>query len=80
MGLYHVSSGRLSKFALLQLLREAYGLDITVEPDESFVLDRSLLGAKLESAIGYNCPAWSTMLTQLANDPTPYQLPSAMSA
>jgi dTDP-4-dehydrorhamnose reductase len=79
-GLYHVSSGRMSKFALLQLLRDAYGWDVNVEPDESFVLDRSLLGSKLENAIGYKFPTWSTLLSQLINDPTPYPIPGAMSA
>ena len=79
-GLYHVSSGRISKFALLKLLRDAYGLDVNVEADESSVLDRSLLGAKLENAIGHECPTWSTLLSQLVNDPTPYPVPRAMSA
>lgn len=78
-GLFHVSSGRISKFALLELLRDAYGLEVTIERDETLVLDRSLLGAKLENAIGPYQLSWPAMLSQLVNDPTPYELPRVMS-
>ena len=71
-GLYQVSSVRMSKYELLTLLRDAYGLDITVDPDRSYVLDRSLTGDKLKAAIGYQCPPWSQLLSQLVADPTPY--------
>jgi len=78
-GLYQVSSSRMSKFSLLQLLCEAYDLAVAVDPDESVVVDRSLLGTKLENAIGYHCPDWSTLLSQLISDPTPYRLPGQIS-
>jgi dTDP-4-dehydrorhamnose reductase len=75
-GLYHVSSGRVSKYALLTMVRDAYDLDITIEPDRSYVLDRSLAGEKLKAAIGYKCPPWSQLLSQLIGDPTPYPAPA----
>jgi dTDP-4-dehydrorhamnose reductase len=77
-GLYQVSSGRISKYDLLIMLRDAYDLDITVKPDPSYVLDRSLTGDKLKAAIGYECPPWTQLLSQLTADPTPYPLPQAL--
>jgi dTDP-4-dehydrorhamnose reductase len=77
-GLYQVSSGRISKYDLLIKLRDAYDLDITVKPDRSYVLDRSLTGEKLKAAIGYECPPWSELLSQLTADPTPYPMPQAL--
>lgn len=71
-GLFQVSSERMSKNDLLELIREAYGLDIQIEPDESVVIDRSLTGDRLEAAIGYHCPPWPELLSQLVSDPTPY--------
>jgi dTDP-4-dehydrorhamnose reductase len=71
-GLFQVSSGRMSKNDLLKLIREAYALDIDIEPDDSVVIDRSLIGKKLEGAIGYRCPSWPSLLSQLTSDPTPY--------
>lgn len=74
-GLYQVSSGRMSKYDLLTMVRDAYDLDITIEPDRSYVLDRSLDGEKLKAAIGYECPTWSQLLSRLVADPTPYPMP-----
>jgi dTDP-4-dehydrorhamnose reductase len=71
-GLFHVSSGTMSKHDLLQLLKRGYGLDLTVVPDETVVIDRSLDGRKLEAAIGYKSPPWEEMVEQLVTDPTPY--------
>jgi dTDP-4-dehydrorhamnose reductase len=71
-GLFHVSSGTMSKHDLLQLVKTGYGLDITIEPDETVVIDRSLDGRKLEAAIGYKSPSWEEMVDQLVADPTPY--------
>jgi dTDP-4-dehydrorhamnose reductase len=71
-GLYQVSSGRIDKYELLCLLRDAYSLDVVIEPEETTVLDRSLSGARFEAATGYRFPTWPVLLEQLVNDPTPY--------
>lgn len=71
-GLFQVSSGRMSKYDLLQLIREAFALDIEIEPDDGLFMDRSLTGDKLEAAIGYRCPPWSELLSQMVSDPTKY--------
>ena len=71
-GLYQVSSGRICKYDLLCRIKKAYSLNIDVEPVDEPQNDRSLVGSKLAAAIGYECPTWDELLTQLVNDPTPY--------
>ncbi len=71
-GLYQVASAAISKFDLLCLLREAYGLDVAIHPDSKFVCDRSMKGDKFEKAIGQSCPPWPELVSELANDDTPY--------
>jgi len=71
-GLYHVAAEAISKFELLQMLRQAYGLDIDVVPDDEFFCDRRLRAEKIRAATGYICPAWPDLVAELANDPTPY--------
>jgi dTDP-4-dehydrorhamnose reductase len=72
-GLYQVSSGRISKFELLCHLRDGYGLQIEVEPDDGLVNDRSLDGSRFAAATRYQCPPWERLITQLVSDPTPYE-------
>ena len=72
-GLYQVASDPISKYDLLCLLREAFALDIQIEPDDREVSDRSMRSEKLRQAIAYQCPAWPILATQLSADNTPYE-------
>lgn len=72
-GLYQVVAAPISKYDLLRSIRDACGLDIEIEPDETEVSDRSLRGEKLRAAIGYEAPAWTELTAQIAQDPTPYE-------
>ena len=72
-GLYQVASRSISKHDLLSLIRDTYKLEIDIIPDSTFVIDRSMTGAKLEAAIGYRCPPWNELIAELASDPTPYE-------
>lgn len=72
-GLYHVSSGRISKYELLCRLNAAFDLGKEIVPDDSFTCDRSLRGDKLRAAIGYVCPSWDVLLAELTEDRTPYE-------
>jgi dTDP-4-dehydrorhamnose reductase len=72
-GLYQVASRPISKCELLRLLRDAYKLDVEIVPDQTEVCDRSLNGDKLRQAVGYVCPLWPELVSQLASDETPYQ-------
>jgi dTDP-4-dehydrorhamnose reductase len=72
-GLYQVASEPISKYDLLCLLREAYRLDVRVEPDDLEVSDRSMRCDRLRAAIDYKCPPWPVLVRQLAEDNTPYE-------
>lgn len=71
-GLYQVVSEPISKYDLLLGLREAYGLDIEIAPDDAEISNRGMRGDKLRAAIGYQAPPWPELLAQLARDTTPY--------
>jgi dTDP-4-dehydrorhamnose reductase len=71
-GLYNVSSARISKFALLTMVKQTYRTNTSIEPDDSVFIDRSLAGDKLKNAIGYEPPPWPQLLKELVGDPTPY--------
>lgn len=71
-GLYQVASEPISKYDLLCLLREAYRLDVEIEPDDAETSDRSMRGDSLRAAIAYKCPPWPALVRQLAEDKTPY--------
>src|ERR1035437_7974795 len=71
-GLYQVASQPISKFDLLRLLRDAYRMDVEIEPDDDEVCDRSMLGAKFVEATVFICPQWPELVDRLVADPTPY--------
>jgi dTDP-4-dehydrorhamnose reductase len=72
-GLYQMASDLISKYDLLCLLREAYRLDVLIEPDDLEVSDRSMKCDRLRKAIAYKCPTWPVLVNQLADDKTPYE-------
>ena len=72
-GLYQVASEPISKHDLLCLLREAYRLDVRIEPDDLEASDRSMSCERLREAIDYKCPPWPALVRQLAEDDTPYE-------
>lgn len=71
-GVRHVAAQPIDKLALLTLVKDTYGLDIEIEPDESFVCDRSLDGSRFNAEVGYTAPSWPQMIARLHADPTPY--------
>lgn len=73
-GLYHVSSTPISKYNLLNLVKQAYNLNIEIEPDESTNCDRSLQSERFREATGLLPPFWSAMIEQMCRDMTPYIL------
>lgn len=72
-GLYQVTSDTITKYDLLQLIVDRFGLDIRVEPDDDFFCDRSLVGERFHEATGYRCPSWPQLVEELRTDPTPYR-------
>jgi dTDP-4-dehydrorhamnose reductase len=71
-GIYHVASSPIAKYDLLVLLNRAYGRGLTIEPDESVRIDRSLDGTRFRDATGYTAPDWPAMIAGMAADETPY--------
>lgn len=71
-GLYQVASPAITKYDLLTLIRDAYGLDVEVAPVEGELVDRSMSGEKFREATGIPEPTWEALVQELAADPTPY--------
>jgi dTDP-4-dehydrorhamnose reductase len=71
-GLYQVASEPISKFHLLQLVRDAFALPVDVVPSDDEVSDRTLIGGRFVDATGYVTPSWPQLIQELADDPTPY--------
>jgi dTDP-4-dehydrorhamnose reductase len=71
-GVWHVAGEQISKFELLSIVNETFGLGTTIVADESFVCDRTLDAARFLNATGYRPPTWAAMVAEMAADPTPY--------
>jgi dTDP-4-dehydrorhamnose reductase len=72
-GLYQVVSAPISKHDLLCLIKETYGLNVTIVPDATEVSDRSMVGEKFLRATGIETPPWPELVRELHEDPTPYR-------
>jgi dTDP-4-dehydrorhamnose reductase len=72
-GVWHVAAEPVNKFDLLTLVKEAFSLDIEIEPDETFVCDRSLDGVRFRQETGFMPPTWPEMIERMARDATPYE-------
>ena len=73
-GVWHVSAEPISKFDLLTLIKQTYGLDIEIAADESFVCDRSLDSSRFADVTGFQRPAWPEMIAEMHNGSTSYNL------
>ena len=64
-GVYHLSAEPISKYDLLRLVAERYGKRITIERDESFVIDRSLDSSRFRAATGYSPKPWPDLVAAM---------------
>ena len=71
-GVWHVAGNPISKFDLLSMVNDVFGLGTVLETDDSFVCDRTLDASRFNNATGYRPPSWGEMVAELAADPTPY--------
>lgn len=71
-GLYQVSSEPISKYDLLTLVNAVYQTGTVIEPDSTFVCDRSLDSSRFRAATGFRPPGWPEMIRQMYEDATPY--------
>jgi dTDP-4-dehydrorhamnose reductase len=68
-GMYQVASEPISKYDLLIKLRELMDWkDITIDMDDQFFCDRSLIGTRFTTTTGWMPPSWDTMLEGLASE------------
>lgn len=71
-GVYHVSSDPISKYDLLTLVKDSFGRNLTILPDEDFVSDRSLDSLRFRQLTGYKPPAWPVMVDELKRNSSLY--------
>ena len=64
-GLYHVAAEAIDKFELLMLIAELYGKNITIEPNDDLVIDRSLNAEQFRLATGYTAPDWRSLIKSM---------------
>lgn len=61
-GLYHVSADPINKFDLLTLVAQAYGKTVEIQPDDQFVIDRSLDSTRFRQATGFRPKSWPDLV------------------
>ena len=71
-GVWHVAADPISKFDLLSMVKQSLNVDIEIEPDETFVCDRSLDDSRFRARTGFKPPSWEQMIDRFARDTTPY--------
>ena len=78
-GVFNVAGERISKYHLLELLKNAYRLDdVELRPDDEIERDMSLDGSLFARTTGYRSPPMEIQVRELVQDPTPYPpVPSA---
>lgn len=69
-GLYHVAAEPISKYDLLSLIRDRFGLPITIERDTAFECDRSLDASRFHRNTGYKPPGWDAMIDDMVSHMT----------
>ena len=70
-GLWHVSSGPISKYDLLKMASKPFQWEGNIQPDDEVVCDRSLDSSAFREATCYRPPAWQDMLDEMASDGEP---------
>lgn len=72
-GVYHVAAESITKYALLELLNDAFDAGVTLDAVAEPRIDRSLNGSRFRDATGLTAPPWLAMIADLASDPAPYE-------
>ena len=68
-GLHHVSAQRIDKHSLLQIVQRVYRkTDVTLRPDDSFAIDRSLNSALFQQLSGWAPPTWESLISSMHQD------------
>jgi dTDP-4-dehydrorhamnose reductase len=71
-GVYHVSSNAISKCDLLEIVKQYFHKNITIEPDNDFFCDRSLNSQRFRNDANYCPPSWDQMIREMADGSSNY--------
>jgi len=72
-GMFHVSSQPISKLEIINKLNKLLDLQITVTPDASVQMNRSLNSVKFQNATSIFSPTWDEMLSDFSQDQKTYE-------
>jgi dTDP-4-dehydrorhamnose reductase len=64
-GVYHVATRPISKFDLLHLISERYEKEIELVPDDTVIIDRSLVASRFAQATGYVPVEWPELIDSM---------------
>jgi dTDP-4-dehydrorhamnose reductase len=64
-GLWQVASAPINKFDLLRIVNDVYETGATIEPEEVFRCDRSLIGSRFADETGWSAPTWREMVSTM---------------
>lgn len=64
-GVWHVSSEPIAKYDLLSLVAAEYGKDITIQPDDQLIIDRSLDSNRFRTATGWTPKSWPQLIASM---------------
>ncbi len=67
-GLYHISVNPISKHDLLKIVADVYQKKISIVPDSTLSINRSLNSDKLRAKIGYQPPDWNQLIKNMHQD------------
>ncbi len=63
-GLYHISGNKISKYRLLQKIKKIYKLNLKLNKENNFIIDRSLDCSKFIKKTGYKKVDWNKMIKE----------------
>jgi dTDP-4-dehydrorhamnose reductase len=72
-GLWHLGAEPIAKHDLLMRLRDAFELEVEIEPDDTVAIDRSLDSSRFQEATGWSAPSWDEMVAELAATADEYE-------
>lgn len=78
-GIIHIPSNPISKFDLLTLIRDKFGLNIEIEPSDHLDCNRSLNGELFKKLTGFETPTWDNLVSRMYDDQASYAVPAQLS-
>ncbi|PZM85292.1 MAG: SDR family NAD(P)-dependent oxidoreductase [Candidatus Melainabacteria bacterium] len=78
-GVMHIAANPISKFDLLTLIRDKFGLNIEIEPSDHLDCNRSLNGDLFKKLTGFQTPTWDELVSRMYEDQASYTVPAQLS-